>query len=103
MLLKRADSSWKAYATSLQHIVDKLEKLNDLYLKPMSFLKGKELLNHYKGFLGTAYGVLEYEDNVNLLFKDFEPSEPADPSQQSVRSQLRKQRYIENLKAQIDA
>lgn len=102
MLLKRADSSWKAYATSLQHIVDKLEKLNDLYLKPMSFLKGKELLNHYKGFLGTAYGVLEYEDNVNLLFKDFEPSEPADPSQQSVRSQLRKQRYIENLKAQID-
>lgn len=102
MLLKRADSSWKAYATSLQHIVDKLEKLNDLYLKPISFLKGKELLNHYKGFLGTAYGVLEYEDNVNLLFKDFEPSEPADPSQQSVRSQLRKQRYIENLKAQID-
>ena len=68
----------------------------------MSFLKGKELLNHYKGFLGTAYGVIKYEDNVNLLFKDFEPSEPADPSQQSVRSQLRKQRYIENLKAQID-
>lgn len=102
MLLKRADSSWKAYATSLQHIVDKLEKLNDLYLKPMSFLKGKELLNHYKGFLGTAYGVIEYEDNVNLLFKDFEPAEPTDPSQQSVRSQLRKQRYIENLKAQID-
>ena len=103
MLLKRADSSWKAYVTSLQHIVDKLEKLNDLYLKPMSFLKGKELLNHYKGFLGTAYGVLEYEDNVNLLFKDFEPSEPADSSQQSVRSQLRRQRYIENLKAQIDS
>lgn len=102
MLLKRADSSWKAYATSLQHIVDKLEKLNDLYLKPMSFLKGKELLNHYKGFLGTAYGVIEYEDNVNLLFKAFEPAEPTDPSQQSVRSQLRKQRYIENLKAQID-
>ena len=60
----------------------------------MSFLKGKALLHLYKGFLGTAYGVLEYEDNVNLLFKDFEPSEPVDPSQQSVRSQLIKQRYI---------
>ena len=102
MLLKRADSSWKAYATSLQHIVDKLEKLNETFLKPMSFLKGKELLNHYKGFLGDAYKVPEYEDKVNLLFKDFESMEPVDPSQRSVRSQLRKQRYIENLKAQID-
>ena len=102
MLLKRADSSWKAYATSLQHIVDKLEKLNETFLKPMSFLKGKELLNHYKSFLGDAYKVPEYEDKVNLLFKDFEPMEPVDPSQRSVRSQLRKQRYIENLKAQID-
>lgn len=101
MLLKRADSSWKAYATSLQHIVDNLEKLNETFLKPMSFLKGKELLNHYKGFLGDAYKVPEYEDKVNLLFKDFEPMEPVDPSQRSVRSQLRKQRYIENLKAQI--
>ena len=103
MLLKRADSSWKAYVNSLQHIVDKLEKLNELYLKPMSLLKGKELLNHYKGFLGTSYGVIEYEDRINLLFKDFEPVEPADPSQQSVKSQLRKQKYIENLKAQIDS
>lgn len=102
MLLKRADSSWKAYVSSLQHIVDKLEKLNDLYLKPMSFLKGKELLNHYVAFLGTAYGIGEYENKINILFKDFESSESADPSQQTIRSQLRKQRYIENLKAQIN-
>ena len=102
MLLKRADSSWKAYATSLQHIVDKLEKLNVQYLKPMSYLKGKELLNHYVAFLGTAYGIGEYENKINILFKDFEPSEQTDPSQQTIRSQLRKQRYIENLKAQIN-
>ena len=43
----------------------------------------------------------EYEDNVNLLFKDFEPSEPADPSQQSVRSQLRKQRYIDLISGSV--
>ena len=103
MLLKRADSSWKAYATSLQHIVDKLEKLNVQYLKPMSYLKGKELLNHYVAFLGTAYGIGEYENKINILFKDFEPSEQTDPSQQTIRSQLRKQRYIENLKAQINS
>lgn len=103
MLLKRADSSWKAYATSLQHIVDKLEKLNEAYLKPMSYLKGKELLGHYQSFLGTAYGVIEYEDKVNLLFKDLEPAEEQDVSEQTVRSQLRKQKYIENLKAQIDS
>lgn len=103
MLLKRADSSWKAYTTSLQHIVDKLEKLNVQYLKPMSYLKGKELLNHYVAFLGTAYGIGEYENKINVLFKDFEPSEPTDPSQQTLRSQLRKQRYIENLKAQINS
>lgn len=103
MLLKRADSSWKAYATSLQHIVDKLEKLNEAYLKPMSYLKGKELLNHYIGFLGSAYGISEYENKINILFKDFEPSEPSDPSQQTIRSQLRKQKYIENLKAQINS
>lgn len=102
MLLKRADSSWKAYVTSLQHIVDKLEKLNIQYLKPMSYLKGKELLNHYVAFLGTAYGIGEYENKINTLFRDFEPSEPTDPSQQTIRSQLRKQRYIENLKAQIN-
>ena len=102
MLLKRADSSWKAYVTSLQHIVDKLEKLNELYLKRMSYLKGKDLLGHYRSFLSTAYGVLEYENNVNILFKDFELSTPEDTSQQTVKSQLRKQRYIENLKAQID-
>ena len=103
MLLKRADSSWKAYATSLQHIVNKLEKLNVQYLKPMSYLKGKELLNHYVAFLGTAYGIGEYENKINVLFKDLEPSEPTDPSQQTIRSQLRKQRYIENLKAQINS
>lgn len=103
MLLKRADSSWKAYATSLQHIVDKLEKLNVQYLKPMSYLKGKELLNHYVAFLGTAYGIGEYENKINILFKDFEPSEQTDPSQQTIRSQLRKQRYIKNLKAQINS
>lgn len=103
MLLKRADSSWKAYATSLQHIVDKLEKLNEAYLKPMSYLKGKELLNHYIGFLGSAYGISEYENKINIVFKDFEPSEPSDPSQQTIRSQLRKQKYIENLKAQINS
>lgn len=102
MLLKRADSSWKAYVTSLQHIVDKLEKLNIQYLKPMSYLKGKELLNHYVAFLGNAYGIGEYENKINTLFRDFEPSEPTDPSQQTIRSQLRKQRYIENLKAQIN-
>lgn len=102
MLLKRADSSWKAYVTSLQHIVDKLEKLNIQYLKPMSYLKGKELLNHYVAFLGTAYGIGEYENKINTLFRDFEPSEPTDPSQQTIRFQLRKQRYIENLKAQIN-
>lgn len=102
MLLKRADSSWKAYVTSLQHIVDKLEKLNIQYLKPMSYLKGKELLNHYVAFLGTAYGIGEYENKINTLFRDFEPSEPTDPSQQTIRSQLRKQRDIENLKAQIN-
>lgn len=102
MLLKRADSSWKAYATSLQHIVDKLEKLNEAYLKPMSYLKGKELLRHYQSFLGTTYGVIEYEDKVNLLFKDLEPAEEQDVSEQTIKSQLRKQKYIENLKAQID-
>ena len=65
-------------------------------------LKGKELLNHYVAFLGTAYGIGEYENKINTLFRDFEPSEPTDPSQQTIRSQLRKQRYIENLKAQIN-
>ncbi|KRM75603.1 hypothetical protein FC48_GL000137 [Ligilactobacillus murinus DSM 20452 = NBRC 14221] len=102
MLLKRADSSWKAYVTSLQHIVDKLEKLNELYLRPMSFVKGKELLSYYKRYLGSAYGITEYEDKVGLLFQDFvDYSE--DNSQQSIKSQIRKRKYIENLKAQIDS
>lgn len=105
MLLKRADSSWFAFSNSLQHIVDKLNKLKDVYLDPMSYLKGKELLTHYKGFLGTAYNIIGYEDKNKLgLFKDFNLDEEdnLDDNDRSTRSRLRKKRYIENLKAQID-
>ncbi|NRO31611.1 RNA polymerase-associated protein RapA [Lactobacillus helveticus] len=103
LLLKRADSSWKAYANSLQNIVNKLDALYEIYLKPMSYLKGKTLLSHYKEFLGRSYNISDYENNLNLLTKDLEPYVPEDPSQQTVQSQLRKERYIENLRAQINS
>lgn len=101
MLLKRADSSWKAFADSLQHIVDKLEKLKKLYLDPMSSLKGKELLSHYQDFLERAYRITEYKDKNGLdLFADSFQEEPE--SDQSLKSLRRKKRYIESLEAQID-
>ena len=104
MLLKRADSSWKAFADSLQHIVDKLEKLKRQYLDPMSYLKGKELLVHYQGFLDRAYRITEYEEKNDLgLFEDLQQSESQTPeSDQTITSRIRKKRYVESLRAQID-
>lgn len=104
MLLKRADSSWFAFRNSLQHIVNHLKKLKQVYLDPMSYLKGKELMERYKGFLGTSYNIIEYEDKNQLgLFQDFYQDEPnTNESEQTLRSRLRKKRYIEKLKAQID-
>lgn len=107
MLLKRADSSWKAFADSLQHIVDKLEKLKNVYLDPMSYLKGKELLNRYKEFLRLAYHTTEYESRNDLgLFKDFyqdEVNTDNNESDQSVKSLIRKKRYLQKLEAQISS
>lgn len=104
LLLKRADSSWKAYAVSLQHIVDKLQKLQDLYLNQFAQLKGKGLLEHYKAFLGTAYHLTEYQfKNVGIFesLSDF-GEEGSTTSNQDVRTKIRQKQYLEKITAQIE-
>ncbi|WPU43523.1 DEAD/DEAH box helicase family protein [Limosilactobacillus reuteri] len=104
MLLKRADSSWKAYAVSLQHIVDKLQKLQDLYLNQFAQLKGRGLLEHYKAFLGAAYHLTEYQfKNVGIFenLSDFNEDEST-TSNQDVKRKVRQKQYLEKITAQIE-
>lgn len=102
MLLKRADSSWKAFADSLQHIVDKLEKLQTVYLDQFSQLKGAALLKHYKVFLGLTYHLTEYESKLGL-FSELETDDlNNDLDDQAVRTQNRKEQYLKKITAQIE-
>lgn len=106
MLLKRADSSWKAFADSLQHIVDKLQHLRKTYLLQFSQLKGKALLEHYRAFLYFAYNLTEYEGKNDLgLFdelKGFDEDE-LETDDRDLRTKIRQKQYLEKITAQIDS
>lgn len=104
MLLKRADSSWKAYALSLQHIVDRLQRLQDLYLNQFAQLKGKRLLEHYKLFLGTAYHLAEYQFKNVGVFDDLAEIEEdgSSKNEQDIRTKIRQKQYLEKITAQIE-
>lgn len=105
MLLKRADSSWEAFTNSLQHIVDKLERLKHLYLNQFAQLKGRSLLEHYKAYLGMAYHLTEYQfKNVGAFNTLDEPQVTgATDDNQSLRAKVRQRQYLEKITAQIES
>lgn len=103
MLLKRADSSWKAFANSLQHIVDKLERLKRLHLDQFAQLKGHGLLEHYKAYLGAAYHLTEYQfKNIGAFDALDESQNAASGDDQSLRTKVRQQQYLEKITAQVE-
>ena len=104
MLLKRADSSWEAFANSLQHIVDKLERLKSLHLDQFAQLKGHSLLEHYKAYLGMAYHLTEYQfKNIGAFDALDEPQSAAIDDDQSLKAKIRQRQYLEKITAQIES
>lgn len=103
MLLKRADSSWVAFFKSLEHITDKLNKINEDFLLQIEKLSDREILSKFQQFLRKKYDIVEYKNKNELSLLSLSSSENIDNEEdRSLRSRIKKQRYIKRLENQID-